>query len=125
MADFPSEFLSHSRVQPGTNLCKNPNKQILTKPWRIQQRPCSIDQRHIGAMIWKDPLMINGTVWPHLEKVKVQSSRQRFSGRSFPDYVTVDVPRPYDSGNPLYDQTSLLRKKASTMYVSARLMDER
>ncbi|KAK6015132.1 hypothetical protein OSTOST_19448 [Ostertagia ostertagi] len=42
-ADFPSEFLrSHSRVQPGTNLCKNPNKQILTKPWRIQQRPCSM-----------------------------------------------------------------------------------
>ncbi|KAK6054640.1 hypothetical protein COOONC_07856 [Cooperia oncophora] len=81
-ADFPSEFLrSHSRVQPGTNLCKNPNKQILTKPWRIQQRPCSIDQRHIGAMIWKDPLMINGTVWPHLEKIpSVVTVETRFDG---------------------------------------------
>lgn len=45
--------------------------QILTKPWRIQQRPCSVDMRHIGAMVWKEPLVINGTVWPHLQKVNM------------------------------------------------------
>ncbi|KHJ96519.1 hypothetical protein OESDEN_03518 [Oesophagostomum dentatum] len=81
-ANFPSEFLrSHSRVQPGTNLCKNPNKMILNKPWRIQQRPLSDDHRHIGAMIWKDPLVINGTVWPHLQKIpSVVTVESRFNG---------------------------------------------
>ncbi|VDO42084.1 unnamed protein product [Haemonchus placei] len=59
----------------------NPCPQILTKPWRIQKRPCSVDQRHIGAMIWKEPLVINGTVWPHLEKIpSVVTVETRFDG---------------------------------------------
>lgn len=95
-ADFPSDFLrSHSTVQPGTNLCKTPNKKILTKPWQIQQRPCSVDQHHIGSMIWKEPLVINGTVWPHLQKV--------------PSVVTVET-RYNDARLSLVDAIAALKR---------------
>ncbi|KAK6731489.1 hypothetical protein RB195_007760 [Necator americanus] len=103
-AEFPSEFLrSHSRVQPGTNLCKTPNKMILTKPWRIQQRPTSNDMRHIGAMIWKEPLVINGTVWPHLQKIpSVVTVETRYNGARISLVDAVNALKRFAEEYPQY-----------------------
>ncbi|KJH44585.1 hypothetical protein DICVIV_09372 [Dictyocaulus viviparus] len=108
-ADFTSEFLrSHSIVQPRSNLCKTPNKKILEKPWKIQQKPSIIRYCDIGAMIWKEPLVINGTIWPHLQKIpSVVTVETRYCGARVSLVDSIAALRRLSEEHPLYYQFML------------------
>uniref|UniRef100_A0A0K0CWJ7 Glyco_transf_41 domain-containing protein n=1 Tax=Angiostrongylus cantonensis TaxID=6313 RepID=A0A0K0CWJ7_ANGCA len=72
------------------------------------QRPGTIVHRDIGAMIWKEPLLINGTVWPHLQKIpSVVTVETRFGGArvSLVDSIAALKRMRYEQ--PLYFQFML------------------
>ncbi|KAJ1369752.1 hypothetical protein KIN20_031300 [Parelaphostrongylus tenuis] len=86
-ADFPSEFLrSHSTIKPGTNLSHS----------------------DIGAMIWKEPLVISGTIWPHLQKIpSVVTVETRFCGARVSLVDSIAALRRMRDEHPLYFQFML------------------